>query len=157
MLFPLGFTCMFVSLQCFLQHLVQETIWKFFLWKNIWKLVKAKMSDAEFFQDVKIPSLWFDFSNFIFILRQILPFLYVFSIRLWYLVVVWRIPPILSWDHSISNMGTKVLWHISIAYLFVFFYFPQSKNGKWALFSWLSCHCFLVVWTNPDPVVLEAS
>ena len=141
MLFPLGFTCMFVSLQCFLQHLVQETIWM---------LVIVKMSAAESFSKTwrYLPD-GLIFSNFISILRQILFLLLVciFLPDFDTLAVVRWIPPILSWDHFISNMGTKVLLHIWIAYLLVFFYFPQSNNGKWALFSLLSYHSSLVVWS----------
>ena len=116
MLFLLGFTCMFVSLQSFLQHLIQETIWK---------LVKVRMSAAESFSKTwrYLPD-GLIFSNFISILRQIFFLLLVciFLPDFDTLAVVRWIPPILSWDHFISNMGTKVLLHIWIAYLLVFFF-----------------------------------
>ena len=96
--FLLGFTCMFVSLQCFLQHLVQETIWKFFLWKTFGSWLKQRWVLRSLFpRRVKVPSWWFNVSYFISILWK-KNFLLSVCIA-----VAWRIPPILSWDQSLHK------------------------------------------------------
>ena len=88
MLFLLGFTCMFVSLQSFLQHLIQETIWK---------LVKAKMSAAESFSKTwrYLPGGLMFLISFLFYEKK-----FLLSVCI---AVAWRIPPILSWDQSLHK------------------------------------------------------